>query len=286
MTAPAGFRHVERLRVRHAEVDGGRIGFAGHYLGHFDAAFGGYWRALALPYRDTMDQLQGALQLHHVELDIEAPALDDDLLEVGLRCARVAHASLVFDGEIRHGDRLLVRAALTQQFVDARSGEPRPVPADLREVLLGFEAGRAMLEVRVGDWATLARDARPIRAAVFIDEQKIPAEMEWDAADAGCVHAVAYNHFGLALGTGRMLEHVPGTAKIGRMAVLPGLRGSGVGRAVLDALMAAARARGDREVLLHAQWSAAPFYQRAGFLPRGPRFDEAGIAHQEMVRVL
>jgi predicted GNAT family N-acyltransferase len=65
------------------------------------------------------------------------------------------------------------------------------------------------------------------------------------------------------------------------MAVLQAMRGSGVGRAVLDALMGP-RARGDREVLLHAQAQAAPFYQRAGFQPRGPAFDEAGIPHVEM----
>ena len=64
------------------------------------------------------------------------------------------------------------------------------------------------------------------------------------------------------------------------------MRGSGVGRAVLDALLDAARARGDREAMLHAQLSAAPFYERAGFVARGPEFDEAGIAHVEMLRAL
>ena len=107
-----------------------------------------------------------------------------------------------------------------------------------------------------------------------------------DAADAGCVHAVAYNRFGAALATGRLLQHVPGVAKIGRMAVSQSMRGSGIGRHVLDALMKAAKARGDREAVLHAQLSAASFYSRAGFMPRGPQFDEAGIPHVEMVRSL
>jgi predicted GNAT family N-acyltransferase len=79
---------------------------------------------------------------------------------------------------------------------------------------------------------------------------------------------------------------VPGVAKIGRMAVLQSMRGSQIGRAVLDALMAHARERGDREVLLHAQTSAVPFYLNAGFSTRGDSFDEAGIAHVEMVRAL
>src|SRR4029453_12187916 len=125
------------------------------------------------------------------------------------------------------------------------------------------------VDVRVGSWAALGGAAQAIRTAVFVEEQKIPAEMEWDAVDAGCTHAVAYNRFGVPLATGRLLEHVPGVAKIGRMAVLQTVRGSRVGRAVLDALMAAARERGDREVLLHAQITAAPFYSRAGFVQRG-----------------
>ena len=160
------------------------------------------------------------------------------------------------------------------------------MPASLREVLQDFEAGRSMVDVRVGSWAAQGGAAQAIRGAVFIDEQKIPAEMEWDAADATCMHAVAYNRLGVPLATGRLLEHVPGVAKIGRMAVAQTMRGSRIGRSVLEALMKAARERGDREVLLHAQLSAAPFYTRAGFIERGPVFDEAGIPHVEMVRAL
>jgi predicted GNAT family N-acyltransferase len=143
-----------------------------------------------------------------------------------------------------------------------------------------------MVDVRVGAWRELEAAARPIRADVFIGEQKIPADMEWDDADADAVHAVAFNRLGRALGTGRMLEHVPGVAKIGRMAVSSASRHAGVGRAVLDALVEAARARGDRQAVLHAQLGAVPFYERAGFVRRGSDFDEAGIAHVEMVRVL
>jgi predicted GNAT family N-acyltransferase len=153
-------------------------------------------------------------------------------------------------------------------------------------LLQAFEAGKPMVDVRVGAWDELGREASAIRTQVFVEEQKIPAEMEWDAADAVCTHAVAYNRFGMPLATGRLLDHVPGVAKIGRMAVLAPMRGSRVGRAVLDALMQAARQRGDREALLHAQTSAAPFYSRAGFQSRGEVFEEAGIPHVEMVCTL
>jgi YbgC/YbaW family acyl-CoA thioester hydrolase len=280
------FRYFDRLRVRWVEVDMQKIVFNGHYLMYFDTAVAGYWRALALPYTETMEHLQGDLFVRKATVEYHGSAHYDDLLQVGLRCARVGRSSVVFEGGVFRGEDLLVSGELVYVFADAQRTGSREVPSDLREVFSGFEAGKPMVEVRVGGWDTLGGDAQAIRSTVFIDEQKIPADMEWDAADASCVHAVAYNRFGMPLATGRLLEHVPGTAKIGRMAVLPAMRGSGIGRAVLDALMTAARQRGEREVLLHAQTSAEAFYQRAGFGARGPRFEEAGIAHVEMLRAL
>ena len=70
------------------------------------------------------------------------------------------------------------------------------------------------------------------------------------------------------------------------MAVHRGARGAGVGRLVLDALVQAAHARGDRTAVLHAQCSALDFYVRAGFAPHGAVFEEAGIAHMEMALAL
>jgi len=270
MNHRSDYRFFDRLRVRWAEVDMQKIVFNGHYLMYFDTAIAGYWRALALPYHETMELLQGDLYVRKATVEYEGSARYDDQLQVAVRCARIGNSSLVFEGAVLRGDERLVRGELVYVFADPATMASRPVPPDLREVLLGFEAGKPMVDVRVGPWDELGREAQKIRAAVFIDEQKIPAEMEWDAADAGCLHAVAYNRFGMPLATGRLLEHVPGTAKIGRMAVLPAMRGSHIGR----------------EVLLHAQLSAAPFYLRAGFQPRGPQFDEAGIAHVEMVRGL
>ena len=280
------FRFFDRLRVRWVEVDMQKIVFNGHYLMYLDTAVAGYWRALALPYTETMDALQGDLYVRKSTLEYLGSARYDDQLQVGVRCGRIGNSSVLFEGAVFRGDELLVHGELVYVFADPATMTPRSVPPDLRNVLLGFEAGQPMVDVRVGTWDELGREAQAIRTTVFIDEQKIPADMEWDAADASCVHAVAYNRFGLPLATGRLLEHVPGTAKIGRMAVLPAMRGSGVGRAVLDALMAAARQRGEREVLLHAQTSAEAFYQRSGFQARGPRFEEAGIGHVEMVRAL
>jgi YbgC/YbaW family acyl-CoA thioester hydrolase len=280
------FRFFDRLRVRWAEIDAQKIVFNAHYLMYFDTAVAGYWRALALPYAESMASLGGDLYVRKATVEYHASARYDDRLDVGMRCARIGTSSIQFLGGVFRGDELLVSGELIYVFADPHSQTSRPVPPSLRAVLEGYEAGQGMVEVRLGDWATLGRDAGAIRTAVFIDEQRIPAEMEWDEADAECLHALACNRFGLPLATGRLLQHVPGVAKIGRMAVLPSVRGSGVGQAVLEALMKAARARGDREVLLHAQTSAAAFYARAGFAPRGAAFEEAGIPHIEMVRTL
>lgn len=280
------FRFFDRLRVRWAEIDAQKIVFNAHYLMYFDTAVAGYWRALALPYAQTMESLGGDLYVRKATVEYHGSARYDDQLEIGMRCGRIGNSSLLFEGAVFRGDELLINGELVYVFADPHSQTSRPVPQSLREVLQGFEAGQGMVEVRVGGWDELGREASAIRTAVFVEEQRIPAEMEWDVADASSVHAVAYNRFGLPLATGRLLQHVPGVAKIGRMAVSQSLRGSGVGRHVLEALMKAARARGDREVLLHAQTSAAPFYARAGFAPRGPQFEEAGIPHIEMVRAL
>lgn len=143
-----------------------------------------------------------------------------------------------------------------------------------------------MLQIKTGDWASLGTDAAKLRTAVFVQEQAIAPEMEWDAADSTALHAVAYNGLGQGIATGRLLQHADRVGKIGRMAVHRVLRGSHVGQEVLHTLIKAAKSRGDTEVMLHAQRSAEGFYQRLGFTPRGEPFDEAGIAHVEMFKAL
>lgn len=136
--------------------------------------------------------------------------------------------------------------------------------------------------IKLGDWATLSADAKLIRTEVFVEEQHVPAELEMDEMDALCLHAVAYDAAGTPVGTGRLLPD----GHIGRMAVRQAARGTGVGAALLQALMAQARARGDTLVALSAQTHAAPFYQRHGFAIEGEEFYEAGIAHINMQRNL
>ncbi len=280
------FRFLDRLRVRWVEVDMQKIVFNGHYLMYFDTAVASYWRAMALPYHDTMVYLAGDLYVRKATVEYHASALYDDQLDIGIRTQRIGNSSLLLSCGAFRGEQLLVGGELVYVFADPATMKSQPVPQQLREVLEAFEAGKPMVEVRLGRWGELGEAAHAIRKQVFIDEQRIPADMEWDSVDADCVHALACNRFGVPLATGRLHEHVPGVAKIGRMAVVASMRGSRIGRAVLDALVQHARERGDREALLHAQCSAAPFYVRAGFAARGPVFEEAGIPHIEMVRSL
>ena len=95
-----------------------------------------------------------------------------------------------------------------------------------------------------------------------------------------------YNRLGMPIAAGRLLQPEPGIGRIGRMAVDRSVRGGRWGRQLLDALVAAARARGDREVQLHAQCSAEGFYRRAGFSVVGEPYEEAGIAHIAMAQRL
>lgn len=132
------------------------------------------------------------------------------------------------------------------------------------------------------EYSTALEQLRAVRETVFVHEQGVPVELEWDELDPQCHHLLARDAAGQPIGTGRLTpEH-----RIGRMAVLAEWRGRGVGEALLDALIERARELRWHEISLHAQTSAIEFYARRGFLPLGERFMEAGIEHQSMHRLL
>jgi YbgC/YbaW family acyl-CoA thioester hydrolase len=277
------FRFSHRLRVRWAEVDMQKIVFNAHYLMYLDTAVADYWRVLGLPYESTLQELGGDLYVKKATLEYHASARYDDVLDVALRCAKVGNSSMVFVGSVWCGDALLVSGELVYVFADPVSQTSRPVPQGLRDVLTAYEAGESMLRVETGDWKNLHVPSTALRNAVFVQEQGIDAHVVYDAADAIAVHAVATNRLGRAIGSGRLVRQSAGVGRIGRMAVDRAVRGTRVGLAVLDALVLAARKRGDHEVMLHAQTSAEAFYLRRGFVPRGDYFQEASITHIEMV---
>lgn len=138
------------------------------------------------------------------------------------------------------------------------------------------------IRIQLDDWDALREEASRIRFSVFVQEQKVPAEIELDDWDARSLHALASDTSGAVVGTGRLLPD----GHIGRMAVLAPARGTGIGTALLGALMQAARERGDREVMLSAQTHAVPFYARLGFAVEGAIYQEAGIDHVDMRRAL
>mgnify|MGYP003333668305 FL=1 len=280
------FRLLHRLRVRWVEVDLQKIVFNGHYLMYFDTAMADYWRALAVPYEDTMQQLGGDLYVKKASLEYHASAQYDDMLEVGLRCQRIGNSSIQFVGGIFSGDQLLITSELLYVYANPQTKTSMPVPPVLRETMLGFEAGEAVTTLETGSWAHLKDKAMPVRMQVFVQEQGVDAQYELDEMDEGAVHAVITNRFGQPLGTARLFEKSPGVAQIGRMAVVRAIRGSGLGSQLLHALVEMAQMRGDKEVRLHAQCSAQAFYARAGFVPVGEPFDEVGIAHIEMCKEL
>jgi predicted GNAT family N-acyltransferase len=134
-----------------------------------------------------------------------------------------------------------------------------------------------VLRIELLDWPAAQAEAKRIRFTVFVEEQGVPVELEMDEHDPHCVHALAYAG-GRAIATGRLLPD----GHIGRMAVLKEWRGRGAGRAMLRRLLDAARARGDREVVLAAQVQALGFYRAEGFAAVGAVYEEAGIPHQDM----
>jgi len=144
------------------------------------------------------------------------------------------------------------------------------------------EPHTAAFRVERIDYATGVDALRAVREPVFVQEQQVPIELEWDELDPVCTHVLARDADGAPIGTGRLTPE----RKIGRMAVLPAWRGRGVGDALLLALVDEAKRQRWPEVKLHAQVTALGFYAKHGFVPVGPRFMEAGIEHQTMRRRL
>jgi predicted GNAT family N-acyltransferase len=137
---------------------------------------------------------------------------------------------------------------------------------------------QSRFRIQVMDWPTALPFARAVRERVFIDEQGVPRELEWDDWDEHSDHALAFDSDSNAIGTARLLPD----GHIGRMAVLKPFRGTGVGAALLGALLQRAREEDMREIRLHAQTHAVGFYRKFGFAAHGKEYLEAGIPHVEM----
>jgi len=127
-------------------------------------------------------------------------------------------------------------------------------------------------------WAKAQPQLCAIRVPVFVEEQGFAAEIELDGQDPDCVHVLALEGE-LPVATARMLPD----GHIGRVSVIRSHRGRGLGAAVMRKLLEIATAKGIPRVDLDSQIPAIPFYERLGFHPEGPEFEEAGKPHQNMV---
>lgn len=134
-------------------------------------------------------------------------------------------------------------------------------------------------DVEIADWETEAIDLKAIRTVVFIEEQNVPIELEWDGLDADCTHFIVRSN-SKAIATARLKPD----GQIGRMAVLKPYRGLGVGAKLLTAVLTHAANTGLNRVYLHAQVQVVDFYQAFGFTTEGEEFMDAGIPHRAMVR--
>lgn len=133
--------------------------------------------------------------------------------------------------------------------------------------------------IREASWPVDRSLLREVRESVFVEEQGVPREMEWDDDDTLAYHLLALDRRQRPIGTARLLP----SGQIGRMAVLSEWRGRGVGAALLQRLLAHAEATGQEKLFLHAQVRAEAFYAKAGFVPTGRIFQEADIPHRKMV---
>jgi len=140
---------------------------------------------------------------------------------------------------------------------------------------------RPTISVNILPWEQAQSQAYPIRLAVFVKEQGVPEELELDEEDPLAWHAIARLD-GQAIGTARLQKD----GKIGRMAVIQAYRRQGVASAMMNVLLKFGRQHGINQFYLHAQIEALPFYERFGFVANGPVFNEAGIAHQIMRKVI
>jgi predicted GNAT family N-acyltransferase len=218
-------------------------------------------------------------------IEYAASARYEDLLAVGIRCSRIGNSSMVMAAAVFRGEQCLVQGELVYVFADPRSQTSKPVPPELREWLTGFEAGHAVTKQQEGDWAALGEAVRGLRQAVCAEDVADGAVCVADPQDDAAFHAVAFNRAGRPLAAGRLEMAPDGTGRIGRLVTLASMRGAGLGRQVLDALIAASRRRGDRELRLRVGVTSADFCARAGFQPGAAPAGSAGTDPVELCLV-
>ena len=129
------------------------------------------------------------------------------------------------------------------------------------------------------EWTDNLDVLRGIRTVVFVEEQNVPQEEEWDGRDDTAIHVLAMTPDGKPVGTARLLD----SGQIGRMAVLRDYRNHGIGGSMLNQLVKIAAENNIGNLFLNSQFDAIPFYKKFGFIEQGETFMEAGILHRKMI---
>lgn len=281
------FRCKHRLQVRSAEIDAQKIVFNAHYMIYIEETIKKYWKDTYTTKNQIINQEENKLRAQKVCINFQAPAKIDNILDIGVKCIQIDNHLLSFKGNIYLEKNILNTIQIIFALVNEKyPKKQQPLPDTIRKIITIFEAGENMTRLQSGSWNDLGRAADKIRTEVFVHEQKVPREIEIDVLDPLARHIVIFNRLDIPIATARLVSHTPGISRIGRMAVTQELRGNNLGTQMLTALLNEARQRGNHQVILNAQCHAQNFYANAGFVPEGNVFDEAGIAHIQMRKIL
>ncbi len=268
------FRCLEPMRVRWSEVDLQKIVFNGHYLMYFDTAVAGYWRAMALPYHDTMAALEGDLYVRKATVEYEASAAYDDVLNVGVRTLRIGRTSMTLQCAVFRRDQCLVHGELVYVFADPRTQTSQPVPPALREVLQRFEAGEPMITPTIGDWATTAASVTHLREVLSEHDASLLAQSQCTHDDSACLHVVLHNRMAQPVAVARLAPTGPSdTLQLDAMVVTPVLRHSGLLARLVHAAQSAAMNQGVKALMAEVPQGLAPTLVALGFCPTSPPDD-------------
>ncbi len=262
------FRFLDPLRVRWAEVDVQNIVFNGHYLMYFDTAVAGYWRAMALPYHDTMRALGGDLFVRKATVEYLASAAYDDALNVGVRLTRIGTSSMALQCAVFKRDQALVHGELVYVYADPTTQTSRPVPQALRDTLQAFEAGLPMLVPKHGAHAVMQTHVAEVQASLGAEDAAALAGANAADQRQPTTHVVLKNRMGAAVASACV--HGGGKdATLSALAVVPALRQSAaLGELVCEAA-AAAKALGAQHLNVRVPLGLADTMKRVGFVAQG-----------------
>ncbi len=242
------FRCLDPMRVRWAEVDIQKIVFNGHYLTYFDTAVASYWRAMALPYHDTMASFGGDLFVRKATVEYEASARYDDALHVGVRLSRLGRSSMNLQCAVFRRDKALVHGELIYVYANPATQTSEPIPAALREVLEAFEAGQSMVQPGATAGAGGAMPVMALRRSLDAEDTALLTASMHAFSDDNSHHVWLQNRLGMCIAAARLREtESPTVFQLDGLVVTPNLRHS----EVLDNLLNAARSSAGQRGALH-----------------------------------